>query len=248
MTHLGTLLAVLIYFWRDVWRLLLGTFMLFRGKVTDDGRLALYILAGTIPAILFGYTLKKLNVPDLERNITVVAWNTVIYGVLMLVADMYGKQEKTINDVTLKSAFIIGCAQALALIPGTSRSGVTMTAARFLNFTRSDAARFSFLLGIPATAAAIVLTLGDAVQSGCHITYDELLVAGLTFVAGILAIAFLMNLLRRISFLPFVLYRMALGGFLLVLVYGYGAHLPPAPEGSCGPGQPAISQPAPAPQ
>ena len=150
--------------------------------------------------------------------------------------------------MTLKSAFIIGCAQALALIPGTIRSGVTMTAARFLSFTRSDAARFSFLLGIPATAAAIVLTLGDAIQSGCHITYDEVLVAGLTFVAGILAIAFLMNLLRRISFLPFVLYRMALGGFLLVLVYGYGAYLPPAPEGSCGPGQPAIEQSAPAPQ
>jgi undecaprenyl-diphosphatase len=248
MTHLGTLLAVLIYFWRDVWHLILGTLNLFRGKITHDGKLALYILAGTIPAVLFGYTLKKLNVPDLERNVTVVAWNTVIYGVLMLVADTVGKQEKTINDVTLKSAFLIGCAQALALIPGTSRSGVTMTAARFLNFTRSDAARFSFLLGIPATAAAIALTLGDAVKSGCHITSDELLAAGFTFIAGILAIAFLMGLLRRISFLPFVLYRMALGGFLLVLVYGYGAHLAPAPEGNCGPGQPAAVQSAPAPQ
>ncbi|HEY6655806.1 MAG TPA: undecaprenyl-diphosphate phosphatase [Methyloceanibacter sp.] len=248
MTHLGTLLAVLIYFWRDVWHLILGTLNLFRGKITHDGKLALYILAGTIPAILFGYTLKKLNVPDLERNVTVVAWNTVIYGVLMLVADTVGKQEKTINDVTLKSAFLIGCAQALALIPGTSRSGVTMTAARFLNFTRSDSARFSFLLGIPATAAAIALTLGDAVKSGCHITSDELLAAGFTFIAGILAIAFLMGLLRRISFLPFVLYRMALGGFLLVLVYGYGAHLAPAPEGNCGPGQPAAVQSAPAPQ
>ena len=102
MTHLGTLLAVLIYFWRDVWRLILGTLMLFRGKVTGDGRLALYILAGTVPAVLFGFVLKKLNVPDLERNITVVAWNTVIYGVLMLIADMYGRQEKTINEVTLK--------------------------------------------------------------------------------------------------------------------------------------------------
>jgi undecaprenyl-diphosphatase len=247
MSHLGTLLAVLIYFWRDVRRLILGTLKLFRGKVTDDGRLALYILVGTIPAVLFGFTLKKLNVPDLERNITVVAWNTVIYGMLMLVADMYGRQEKTINDVTLKNAILIGCAQALALIPGTSRSGVTMTAARFLNFTRPDAARFSFLLGIPATAAAIVLTVGDALKSGCHITAGELLVAGFTFIAGILAIAFLMNLLRRISFLPFVLYRMALGGFLLVLVYGYGAHLPPAPEGNCGPGQPA-AQSAPAAQ
>jgi len=92
-----------------------------------------------------------------------------------------------------------------------------------------DAARFSFLLGIPATTAAIVLTVGDALKSGCHITSDEFLVAGLTFVAGI------------------VLYRMALGGFLLVLVYGYGAHLPPASEGSCGPGQPAGVQSAPAP-
>jgi undecaprenyl-diphosphatase len=78
---------------------------------------------------LFGFALKKLNGPDLERNITVVAWNTVIYGVLMLIADMYGRQDKTINEVTLKSAVLIGCAQALALSPGTSRSGVTMTAA-----------------------------------------------------------------------------------------------------------------------
>jgi undecaprenyl-diphosphatase len=238
MLHLGTLLAILIYFWRDVWRLILGTLLLFRGKVTDDGRLALYILAGTIPAILFGFTLKKLNVPDLERNITVVAWNTVAYGVLMLVADQVGRQVKTIDNVSLKDAVLIGVAQALALIPGTSRSGVTMTAARFLGFTRPDSARFSFLLGIPATTAAIVLTVGDAVKSGCHITADELLAAGLTFVAGILAIAFLMGLLKRISFLPFVLYRMALGGFLLVLVYVYGVHLSPVEaQGTCGPGQ-----------
>ena len=114
---------------------------------------------------------------------------------------------------------MIGVAQALALIPGTSRSGVTMTAARFLGFTRPDSARFSFLLGIPATAGAIVFTVGDAMASGEKITMDILLCAALTFVAGILAIAFLMNLLRRISFLPFVLYRMVLGGFLLVMLY-----------------------------
>jgi undecaprenyl-diphosphatase len=181
-----------------------------------------------------------LDVPDLERNITVVAWNTVIYGLLMLVADMVGRQVKTIDNVTLKDALVVGVAQAMALIPGTSRSGVTMTGARFLGFTRPDSARFSFLLGIPATTAAIVLTVGDAVKKGCHITSDELLAAGLTFIAGILAIAFLMGLLKRISFLPFVLYRMALGGFLLVLVYVYGVHLPPVTaEGTCGPGSQA---------
>jgi len=229
---------------RDVWRLILGTLLLLPGKVTDGGRLALYILAGTIPAILFGFTLKQLNGPDLERNITVVAWNTVAYGVLMLVADMIGRQVKTIDNVTLKDAVLIGVAQALALIPGTSRSGVTMTAARFLGFTRPDSARFSFLLGILAATAAIVFTIGDAVKNDGHITSDELLAAGLTFIAGILAIAFWMGLLKRISFLPFVLYRMALDGFLLVLVYVYGVRLPPvAAQGNGEPRQQASIPP-----
>lgn len=120
--------------------------------------------------------------------------------------------------MTLPAALVIGVARALALIPGTSRSGVTMTAARFLGFTRPDSARFSFLLGIPATAGAIVFTAGDAIASGGKVTQDELLCAGLAFLAGLAAIAFLMRLLGTVSFLPFVLYRTALGGFLLVLL------------------------------
>jgi len=219
MTHLGTLLAVLIYFWRDVWRLIVGALQLFKGKVTDDGRLAIYIVLATIPAILFGIVLKEYGYADLERNVAVVAWNTILYGILMLIADRIGPQERTIANMTLGSALIIGVAQALALIPGTSRSGVTMTAARFLGFTRPDAARFSFLLAIPATAGAIVFTVGDALASGEGVTMDAVYCAILTFFAGIAAIAFLMNLIRRISFLPFVLYRMVLGGFLLVMLY-----------------------------
>ena len=121
--------------------------------------------------------------------------------------------------MTLGSALLIGVAQALALIPGTSRSGVTITAGRFLGFNRPDAARFSFLLGIPAIAGAGVLTVGDALSSGETITRDAIYCAGLTFVAGLAAIAFLMALLKRVSLLPFVLYRMILGGFLLVLLY-----------------------------
>jgi undecaprenyl-diphosphatase len=219
MTHLGTLFAILIYFWRDVWRITRGALELLKGRVTDDGRLAIYIILATIPAVAFGVFLKEFGFTDLERNVAVVAWNTILYGILMLIADMVGPQEKTIANMTLGSAMVIGVAQALALIPGTSRSGVTMTAGRFLGFTRPDCARFSFLLGIPATAGAIVFTVGDAVASGQPITTDAILCAALTFVAGILAIAFLMALVKRISFLPFVLYRMALGGFLLVLLY-----------------------------
>ena len=219
MTHLGTLLAILIYFWRDVWRITGGALELFKGKMTDEGRLAIYIVLATIPAIAFGVFLKEFGFADLERNVAVVAWNTILYGILMLIADMASPQERTMSNMTLGSALIIGVAQALALIPGTSRSGVTMTAARFLGFTRPDSARFSFLLAIPATAGAIVFTVGDALASGEGVTMDAVYCAALTFVAGILAIAFLMGLIRRISFLPFVLYRMVLGGFLLVLLY-----------------------------
>jgi len=219
MTHLGTLLAILIYFWRDVWHITIGALELFKGKVAPEGRLAIYIVLATIPAVAFGVVLKKFGYTDLERNVAIVAWNTILYGILMLIADTVGPQERTIQNMTLGSALIIGVAQALALIPGTSRSGVTMTAARFLGFTRPDSAHFSFLLGIPAMAGAIVFSIGDALESGGKITQDQILCAALTFVAGILAIAFLMSLLRRISFLPFVLYRMVLGGFLLVLLY-----------------------------
>jgi undecaprenyl-diphosphatase len=137
----------------------------------------------------------------------------------MLIADMVGPQDRTIKNMTLTSAMIIGVAQALALIPGTSRSGVTMTAGRFLGFTRSDAARFSFLLGIPAIAGAGVLTVGDAMASGEPVTMDAVYCAILTFFAGLAAIAFLMALVKRVSFLPYVLYRMVLGGFLLVMLY-----------------------------
>lgn len=219
MVHVGTLFAILIYFWRDVWRITLGGLELFKGRITYEGRLAIYIVLATIPAVAFGLFLEKLDMPALERNVAVVAWNTILYGLLMLVADMVGPQERTIDNMTLSSALIIGVAQALALIPGTSRSGVTMTAARFLGFTRSDAARFSFLLGIPAIAGAGVLTLGKALASGDAITMDAIYCAILTFFAGLAAIAFLMALVRRISFLPFVLYRMVLGGFLLVMLY-----------------------------
>ena len=219
MVHVGTLFAILIYFWRDVWRITLGGLELFKGKVTDDGKLAIYLVLATIPAVAFGLFLKKFGFGDLERSVTVVACNTVLYGLLMLVADTVGPQVRTMEKMTLGSAMVIGVAQALALIPGTSRSGVTMTAARFLGFTRPDAARFSFLLGIPAIAGAGVLTVGEAVADGATITMDAVYCAALTFLAGLAAIAFLMALVRRISFLPFVLYRMVLGGFLLFMIY-----------------------------
>ena len=219
MVHLGTLLAILIYFWRDVIKLAQGALLLLKGQMTPEGRLAIYIAIATIPAVAFGLFLEKLDMPDLERNVTVVALNTILYGVLMLIADLLRPQTKTMGEMTLWGALFIGVAQALALIPGTSRSGVTITAGRFLGFNRPDCARFSFLLGIPAIGAAGALKLFDALGSGESIGLDTIACAGLTFLAGLAAIAFLMAMLKRVSLLPFVLYRMVLGGFLLVMLY-----------------------------
>ncbi len=122
-------------------------------------------------------------------------------------------------DMTITPAVIIGIAQAIAIIPGTSRSGITMTAARALGFERSEAARFSFLLGIPAIAGAGILKLGDAVASGQGITLEMLLTAALTFFVALGTITVLMKMVRSISFLPFAIYRVALGVILLALIY-----------------------------
>ena len=219
MVHVGSFFAVLVYFWRDVWNLFIGTLNLFRGRMTDHGRMALFIIAATIPAVILGLWLKKSGMIDQIRSVEVVAWNAIIFGALMYLADKYGGRIRGMMDMKFGQALTIGFAQALALIPGTSRSGVTMTAARALGFERPEAARFSFLLGIPAIAGAAAFTVLDAIETGVTISNDAYLAAFLTFFSALAAIAFLMAMVKRMSFLPFVLYRFALGGVLLALAY-----------------------------
>ena len=218
MVHVGSLFAILVDFWRDVLQLIAGGFELVRLQWTDRSKLAAFILLATIPAVIFGLILKSTGLADEMRGIKLIAWNAIIYGLVMLVADRVGSSLRQMKDMTLVSAVSIGLAQALALIPGTSRSGITISAARFLVFGRAEAARFSFLLGIPAIAGAGLLTaLGDGAQGA--LSTDALLAAAFTFLSALASIAFLMALLRRITLLPFVLYRFMLGGFLLVLAY-----------------------------
>jgi len=227
MVHVGSLVAVLVYFWRDVWALIIGTLNLLRGKMTDDGRMAIYILLATIPAMAFGLVIKQFDLLDSFRSggsitrlgIIVVATNAIVFGILMYLADRFGKRLKSMEDMTLPPALIIGIAQALALIPGTSRSGVTMTAARMLGFERAEAARFSFLLGIPAISAAGLVTMLEFVEAGEPIPTDALWAAFLTFFSAIAAIALLMAIVKRTSFLVFVIYRLALGLLLFALLY-----------------------------
>lgn len=220
MVHVGSLAAIVVYFWRDVLTMLRGALHLVRLKWTREAKLAAFVAAATVPAVAFGLVLKASGLLEQIRGIEVVAWNALIFGVLLLAADLYGAQIKDMDSITFRSAMIIGLAQALALIPGTSRSGATMTAARYLGFKRAEAARFSFVLGIPAIAGAGLLTMFDALESGEGISHDAMLAAALTFVSAFVSIVFLMAIVKRMSFLPFVLYRMLLAGFLLVMAYG----------------------------
>jgi len=221
MVHVGSLFAVIVYFWKDVLKLLAGLIDLCRFKLTDNARMTGYIILATIPALALGAVLKLTGTYDLIRGVEIVAWNAVIFGILLYVADVVGKRVKVMEDMKLNPALVIGCAQALALIPGTSRSGITMTAARFLGFERAEAARFSFLLGIPAIAAAGAFTTLEVVQLGESIPSDAILAAVLTFFAALVAIAILMALVKRVGFFIFMVYRLLLAAVLFALIYGW---------------------------
>lgn len=224
MVHVGSLFAVIVYFWKDVWKLVLGGLDLLRLRMNDNSRMAMYILLGTIPAVVIGLLIKQSGVN--LRTPHVIASTAIIFGVLMYVMDTFGDRVKKMEDMTLKPALVIGLAQALALIPGTSRSGITMTAARYLGFERPEAARFSFLLGIPAIAGAGALVTAEVISSGASIPMDAIYAAMLTFVAALFAIAALMAIVKRTSFLIFVIYRIALGLLLFAMIYGWVPGLP----------------------
>ncbi len=219
MVHMGSFAAVVVYFRTDIWQLIIGGLNLLRGNVTLYGKLAIYIVVATVPAVIFGLYVKKTGLIDSVRGAQIVGWNAIIFGLLMYIADRFSSAKKIMEDMKISPAILIGIAQAIAIIPGTSRSGITMTAARALGYSRPEAARFSFLLGIPAIAGAGVLVLGDAISKGEVISSDALITGGLTFFTALAAITFLMKLLKTVTFLPFVIYRLVLGVVLLSLVY-----------------------------
>ena len=216
--HVGSLLAIVIYFWRDVMGLARGGFATVGiGKDPLQRRLFLWVAVGTIPAVLFGLFLKLGGYLESFRITDLVAVNLIVYGLLLGAADRWGKQDKSFEDVTLRDAILVGVAQALALIPGTSRSGVTMTAARALGYGRVESARFSFLLAIPAVAGAGLLAAFDLAEASAQMQWDALVAGVMTFIAAFGTMAFLMNFLKRASMMVFVIYRVALGVGLLVL-------------------------------
>jgi undecaprenyl-diphosphatase len=219
--HVGTLLAVVIFFWSDVLEALIGTGRLLRGKVDTRGAfLALCLIIATIPVIIIGLILKVTGLEDMMRSVAVIGWTMLLFGLFLYWADQRGPEVKVAEEWTLRHALNMGLWQAVALIPGTSRSGITITAARLLGYTRTDAARLSMLMSIPTILASAILLGADVIRTAdVAAARDGAIVAVLTFFAALLALTLMMRLLRTVSYTPYVIYRVILGVILLWIAY-----------------------------
>lgn len=220
MAHLGSLLAVLVYFRRDIWEIGLGKFALMTGKMTPGGRLALLVAVATPPVLIGAGVLYFSGMVEAIREPAVIGTATLVFALPLWLADRYGRRTVTSETLSWRDAILIGVAQLFSLIPGASRSGATMTAARALGMTRPEAARFSMLMAIPVIAAFGLVAGFDlfrGADAGASLT-DGLIVAGLSFAAALASIFVLMRVVERLGFLPFVLYRLVLGAAIFVFL------------------------------
>lgn len=224
--HVGTLGAVVIYFWKDVRIGLLGLPRLLAGKVDTPGAaLALGLIVATIPVVVLGAVLHFTGLSDALRSITVIGWTMLIFGIVLYWADQTGAQDKPSSPWPLRDALIMGIWQAVSLIPGTSRSGITITGARHLGYSREDAARLAMLMSIPTIVASGILLGADvASEANSGQLRDVAIATAMAFVAALLALTLMMKLLRSISFTPYVIYRIILG--IILLIYAYGGSGP----------------------
>ncbi len=218
--HVGSLLAVMIYFRQDIANMLVAWFQSgFSKQQTDNSRLAWWVIIATLPAVMIGFAAKDF-IEVYARSALVIACTTIVFGLLLWYADVKAKQHKNIYQLTWRSALFIGLAQAIALIPGTSRSGITMTAGLMLGMDRQSAARFSFLLSIPVILGAGLLATLDLVKADQAVDWASLFYGiGLSFVSAYACIYLFLSWISRIGMLPFVIYRLILGAVLLGFVF-----------------------------
>jgi undecaprenyl-diphosphatase len=217
--HFGSLIAVCLFFRRDILGLLRGTGSLLRLRADSfESKLALGLALGTVPAAAAGLLFAGWIEANL-RDPSVIIVTLAGYGILMVIADRFGPSRRNITDVRVIDAFLVGCAQALALVPGTSRSGVTITAARFLGFARQDAARFSFLLSVPVILLASGYKGLELATGPEAVPWGELAVGVIvSAVVAYLSIEFFMRFVSRIGLLPFAVYRLVLAGVIAYVV------------------------------
>jgi undecaprenyl-diphosphatase len=219
--HVGTLGAVILYFWRDVKLGLSGVPRLLTGKIDTPGsKLAFLLIIATIPVILFGLVLELTGIYDHLRSIAVIGWTMLIFGIVLYWADQKGPQDKRSDDWTTRDAIVMGLWQAIALIPGTSRSGITITAGRYLGYDRESAARLAMLMSIPTIIASGVFAGAEVIATAdADAARDGAIAAGFAFLAALIALVLMFKLLRSVSFTPYVIYRVGLGLILLGIAY-----------------------------
>jgi len=216
--HVGSLMAVLIYFRKEVRSMIIAWFAwVFKGEKSSDGRLAWAVLWGTIPVGLVGILFSHFDIDDHLRATEVIAATTIIFALVLWWADNRANEERDEHTLGIKDILFIGCAQAMALVPGTSRSGITMTAGLLLGLTRTAAARFSFLLSIPAIILPGGLKSYELATGELPVDWMMILLgAAVSAVAALTCIHYFLILLEKIGFKPFIFYRLGLGA---VLVY-----------------------------
>lgn len=219
--HVGTLGAVVLYFWADVRKALIGIPRLLRWQIDGpEAWLALCLVIATVPVTIFGLTLKVTGLDEAVRSVAVIGWMMILFGIVLYITDQRGASVKTAERWSLKDAAIMGAWQALALIPGTSRSGITISAGRYLGYGREEAARLAMLMSIPTIlASGVLLGTEVAVTANAQAARDAAIAAGFAFVAALAALAVMMRLLRHVSFTPYVIYRIGLGVVLLWIAY-----------------------------
>jgi undecaprenyl-diphosphatase len=205
--HLGSLFAIIFYFKKDLFDL------------RNNQKLISLIIFGSLPLIIFGYILYSTELIYLLRNIKVIAWTTLIFGIILFFADQRKIEKNVTTDLNVKYILFIGLFQILALIPGVSRAGITMTAARALKFNRVDSSKISFLLSIPALAGASFLGLKDAFNQVIEINYLIIIAIILSFLFSYLTVKFFLAYINKFSLNIFVIYRIIIALILFKIIY-----------------------------
>ena len=205
--HLGSLLAIIFFFRKDLLDL------------RNNKKILSLIIFGSIPLIIFGYMLHSTELIHLLRNIKVIAWTTLIFGIILFFADQRKINQNIHTNLNIKSIIFIGIFQILALVPGVSRAGITITAARFLKFNRVDSSKISFLLSIPALAGASFLGLKDAFNQSIEINYLILVAVILSFLFSYMTVKFFLSYINKFSLNIFIIYRILIALVLFYIIY-----------------------------
>jgi undecaprenyl-diphosphatase len=205
--HLGSLFAIILFFKKDLFDL------------QNNQKLLSLIIIGSIPLIIFGYILHTTELVHLLRNIKIIAWTTLFFGIILYFADQRKVDQNISTNLNIKSIIFIGIFQILALIPGVSRAGITMTAARFLKFNRVDSGKISFLLSIPALAGASFLGLKDLSNQSIEINLIVILAVILSFLFSYMTVKFFLSYLNKFSLNIFVIYRIIISIILFTIIY-----------------------------